>query len=411
MKLVIFNQGVLTEGGGERITLEECQYFEAMGIETTLLTFDFDPNIFNCMYRIRVRNIHPKHKSKVLPVWIFQKILALRKAIAEIRPDFIICVGEEGCAYLFLSTFSLKIPYSTHIHSTIFWEVYVHEETRDAKNQFLLARFSYIFRRVYSQIRNSVIGHRQSLPEKPPALSIGKRLLAELVAFFSLVGVRRARNIFVFSRQVAWEVDKLYGKRAIILKGAFPTEVLRYSPRNDIKNNLSISDKKVILSVCRLAPKKRVDLIIKAYKLIVERCSNTVLIIGGKGPEKENLKALAKNLNILDSIIFTGFIKEDHLLDYYACCDVFVSCDHADFDITPYVALGLKKKVVWSTENEVDTELVSSGYIFPAEPDPRDFARAIEEAIKKIDIKDIDLKKYSWEEYFACIYRYLTSGI
>lgn len=405
MKAVIFHHSVSNEGGAERLTLEEIQYFGGLGIETTLLTFDFDPNIFNCMYRIRVRNLYPKHKSNVLPVWIFQKILALRKAIAEIRPDFIICVGEEGCAYLFLSTLGFKIPYSTHIHGTIFWEAY------DAKNQFLLARFSYIFRRVYSQIRNSVVGHRQSNPQKPPTLSIGKRIIAECVAFLSLAGVRRARNIFVLSRQMAWEVDKLYGKRAIVLKGAFPAEILSYSPRNDIKNNLNVSNKKVILSVCRLAPKKRIDLIIKAYKLIVEKYSNTVLIIGGKGPEIENLKSIAKSLNILDSIIFIGFIKEDLLLDYYACCDVFVSGDHGDFDITPYVALGLKKKVVWSTENEVDTELASSGYIFPAEPEPEDFARAIEDAIKNIEPKDVDLKKYSWEEYFASIYRYSIYGI
>ena len=411
MKIVIFHHGVLVEGGGERITLEENQYLEAMGNDTILLTFYFTPDIYNGRYKVRVRNIHPVKKSPFRFIWLFQKVLALRKAIKEIKPDVIIGSGEEGCAYLALSTFGMKIPYSAHIHQTIFWDIQNYGDIWDDNKPLALAKYTYVFHHVYNEIRNSVIGHQRSFPEKPPVLDIKKRLIAELLAILLVIGVRRARNIFVLSQQMAWEVKKLYGKTAISIKGAFPAEVLNYISRKDIKNNLGISNRKVVLSICRLTPKKRVDLTIKAFKLVVERNPNACLIVGGTGSEEENLKVLVKSLKISHSVIFTGFIKEDQILDYYSCCDVFISADHADFDITPYVALGLKKKVVWSVENEIDVELEDSGYIFPAEPDPQGFARAIDNALQSADVKEIDMSRYSWECYFASINKYLGEVI
>jgi len=410
MKAVIYQHGVLVEGGAERITLEECRYFEELGIETTLLTFYFNPDIYNGRYKIRSRNIHPKRRSTILPIWIFLKILALRKAIIEIKPDIIICVGEEGCAYLFLSTLGMTVPYSAHIYQTIFWDVH-QGDTWDNDNRFILARYSYIFRHVYSQIRNSVTGHKQSLPIEPPTLGIRKRIIAELVSLLLLFGVRRARSIFVHSQQMAWEIERLYEKRAIPLKGAFPAEILNYIHKNDVKSILGIPEKIILFSLCRLAPKKRVDLIIKAYKLIAGKNAGVALIIGGTGSELENLKTLAGSLGISDSVIFTGFIKEAHLLDYYACCDIFISADHADFDISPYVALGLRKKVVWSVENEIDVELKNSGFIFPAEPSPEDFARAIDDALRTSAVQEADMKRYSWENYFAAVHRYSAPDV
>jgi len=69
---------------------------------------------------------------------------------------------------------------------------------------------------------------------------------------------------------------------------------------------------------------KRIDLLINAFKIIYDRIKDTVLIIGGIGPDEKNLKALVKKLNIQDRVKFVGYIKEEELWDYLLACDVFV---------------------------------------------------------------------------------------
>lgn len=70
-----------------------------------------------------------------------------------------------------------------------------------------------------------------------------------------------------------------------------------------------------ILSVGRLDKMKRVDLLIKSLK----HCDNSIqAVIAGKGPELENLKKLAKDLNLHDRVKFLGFVDDDTLIELYA---------------------------------------------------------------------------------------------
>ena len=47
-------------------------------------------------------------------------------------------------------------------------------------------------------------------------------------------------------------------------------------------------------------------------------------MIVGKGREEQRLKNLADNLKLHDLVVFTGFVSDESLPDYYNLCDVFV---------------------------------------------------------------------------------------
>ncbi len=51
--------------------------------------------------------------------------------------------------------------------------------------------------------------------------------------------------------------------------------------------------------------------------------------------------------------MFTGFIPSDEVWGYVAAADVFVAPATADFNIAPYEALALGRKVVVSDELEL----------------------------------------------------------
>ncbi|HVP35766.1 MAG TPA: glycosyltransferase family 4 protein [Terriglobales bacterium] len=63
-----------------------------------------------------------------------------------------------------------------------------------------------------------------------------------------------------------------------------------------------------ILYLGRLKKYKSVDLLIKALPLVLEKVPNARLVIVGEGDYKPELQNLARNLELEDRIIFTGFV-------------------------------------------------------------------------------------------------------
>ena len=382
-KLVIFRAALTVPGGAERLLLEEERYFRERGMETLILTFSFDQR---ALY-----NYQPK-KLKALKVGHskLKRVLALRRTLQQITPDLIIGSSSNDAVYLYLATMFTSIPYIVHIHGTLFWF--------DDEN----LKYALIHRKVFDEIRNSVAGHKEFIPPRFRG-NLGKRLIAEVLAVLDYLAVRKAKKIIVLTDQIKWEVKKLYGKEAMVARGCLPPEVLSYHPKQDIKTKLGLENKRVIFSVGRLDPRKRIDLLLKAFSKITSRCDDVYLVIGGIGSEKERLENLTRKLGIMKKTKFVGFIPEKELLDYYAtCCDVFAFPSWTTSGITPYEALAMGKKVVWTSE--ADEPILNDKHVFLADPNVEDFARALEEALNTKVGGKLDLSGYTWDNYFETVY-------
>ena len=404
-KVILFCGDLVSVGGAERLMFEEAKYLEKKDIETHILTFNFKEEVlFNTNYDLDIKQVGRRAESKNLLLQIIREILnifTLRRKIKEIKPDAIISTNALDCVSLYLATLFTPFSYVTHIHGTIFWFF------MDSLTSLL--KYAFIHRKVFNEIRESVIGHKEFISVKPPKSSLAKRILKEAVAIAMYIGVRKAKKVFVLSNQMRWEVNKLYCKEAIVLKGAFPSDILNYKPKLNIKERLDLTDKRMMLNVNRLDPRKRVGLLINSFKQIYDKFGDVVLVIGGVGPEEENLKALVKELNIQDMVKFVGYIKEEELWDYLASCDVFVHPNWADFAIAPFEALALQKKVVWSSEMEMDEVIAANRHIFPADPTIDDFAKAITRALTT-DVRGKNyLSMYTWDKYCGGIMKELKS--
>ena len=69
------------------------------------------------------------------------------------------------------------------------------------------------------------------------------------------------------------------------------------------------TEKNYIISLRRLTLSKGVDILIRAFKDIANKYPQIRLLIAGEGPEEENLKTLARNLNLDDKIKFIGTVS------------------------------------------------------------------------------------------------------
>ncbi len=386
-KIVLFISDLINPGGAERIVVEEAIYLRDKGIETKVITFNLNESALFSYTDLDTEVINKKG--------VIARIIELRKRFKRINPDLIIAQSYWDCSYVYLATVFTNIKYIMHMHGTIFW--------------LLNPRmYALIHKGVFNEIRNSVIGHIEFI-SKNPKFSLKEKIVLNLMAILDYIAVRKSKIIFVQSEHMKWEVKKIYNKDAIMLRGCLDSRILNYKPKKDIKAVLGLTGKLMILNVNRLDPRKRIDVLIRAFANITKEFWDAVLVIGGTGKERESLEILSKDLGVNDRVIFVGFIEENELWDYYAACDVFVHPNWAEFAIAPYEALAFQKKVVWSTEMETDEYTANDEHIFPAEPTEEGLVDAIKKALNAKMTKKIDISNYTCDRYVDRIYKICKS--
>ena len=136
----------------------------------------------------------------------------------------------------------------------------------------------------------------------------------------------RIDKLIANSNFTSRRIKKYWGRDSKVLYP--PVDTKKFSPT---KNRGQF-----YLSVSRLVPNKRVDILIKAFNVL-----NLPLIIIGDGPEKKSLKEMAKN-----NIKFTGFIDDKAVKKLMEECRAFVYAGIEDFGIAPVEAMAAGAPVI-----------------------------------------------------------------
>ncbi|MEV8102725.1 glycosyltransferase family 4 protein [Streptomyces sp. NPDC088135] len=90
-----------------------------------------------------------------------------------------------------------------------------------------------------------------------------------------------------------------------------------------VRAGLGLSDRPVVVCVSRLVPRKGQDTLILAMPAILAQVPDAVLLIVGGGPYAEELKRLAAQTGVAESVRFTGPVPWEELPAHYGAGDVF----------------------------------------------------------------------------------------
>lgn len=98
-----------------------------------------------------------------------------------------------------------------------------------------------------------------------------------------------------------------------------------------LKKKLGIQPKDfVTLFVGRLAKEKSVDVLIEGQAAVVKKYPHSKLLIVGDGPDVDHYKQMAKNLQISDSVIFTGKVPWEEVPKYYNASSLFATASRTE---------------------------------------------------------------------------------
>ncbi|MFE9855909.1 glycosyltransferase family 4 protein [Streptomyces sp. NPDC005780] len=90
-----------------------------------------------------------------------------------------------------------------------------------------------------------------------------------------------------------------------------------------VRARLGLTGRPVVVCVSRLVPRKGQDTLILAMPAILAEVPDAVLLIVGGGPYAGELKKLAADTGVLDSVRFTGPVPWEELPAHYGAGDVF----------------------------------------------------------------------------------------
>ncbi len=157
-----------------------------------------------------------------------------------------------------------------------------------------------------------------------------------------------------------------------------PSKVILYD-RREARERLGVPDTEtpIVGTACFLVPRKDVDTLLRAFRLLVAS-TPAYLVIIGDGPERTRLEQLAENLGIAAMTHFVGFRKDAAAL--LPALDVFVLPSVREAGAVVLLEAGVAKVPIVAARAGGTPEYIQDGYsglLF--EPgDPNDLASKIQ---------------------------------
>lgn len=118
----------------------------------------------------------------------------------------------------------------------------------------------------------------------------------------------------------------------------FEKETLNPMHLCDVRNECGITDDTFsLIFLGRIAPEKSIDLVISSLPMILKENPHVRLVIVGGGPGLDDLKQLAKDLEVSEHVYFAGAKDALEVPYYYHACDAFVSASISETQGLTYI--------------------------------------------------------------------------
>jgi len=241
---------------------------------------------------------------------------------------------------------------------------------------------------------------------------IGRKLLEKKA-------LRKSDHIVVLSEYTKGKLQKAYGlspAKIHIIPGG--VDLNRFRPHNDkqsLRNRLGIPNGHfTLLTVRNLEPRMGLENLILVLKNILEAKTHVFLVVGGEGPLTQDLKSLAREIGVEDSVKFVGYIPEEELPYYYQMADLFIlpTTELEGFGLVTVEALASGLPVLGTPVGGTKEILAHLGpeFLF-ADSTPSSMARLILKAMQtwatnpesynqiSMKCRNIAEKNYSWDEH------------
>ncbi len=199
--------------------------------------------------------------------------------------------------------------------------------------------------------------------------------------------VRRADALLANSQFGAARLRAAYGRAATVITHGADFAPAPPEQARAVRAQYALEDKFVLLTVNFLHPRKRIDLFLRACAELKTRVPDAAALVVGAGPENDALQKLARELQLADTVRFTGFVPDEMLPAFYAASDLYVhTCKNESFGLSvleasaaglPVIAVneGGPREILYDGETGLLTEATAGAIASAADSLAHDAAR------------------------------------
>ena len=283
----------LVGGGAEKVVLELHKIYPDAPIYTSYCSDEWREKLDN------------KVVTGYLQNWPFSK---LRKFLPLLRMRWFASLDLSGFDLIISSTgngeakFVKKPTGAKHI-------CYCHSPVH------------FYWRHYEAYIKNPGFGAFNSLAR------LGLRLLIKPLRKLDYQAAQAVDIFIANSTHIQNDIKKYYGKDSVIIHPPVDVERFAVTPKHKRAG---------LITVGRLVPNKRVDIIIKACNEL-----GLQLTVIGRGPELKSLQAIAG-----PTISFDSNASDEKVAEYMATAEAFLFASFEDFGITPVEAMAAGTPVI-----------------------------------------------------------------
>ena len=284
-------------GGAEKVLKE---------IQDILFTKNINYDLYTLVNHLKKENLKKLNQQKVFTSLI-QNLPFSRKHFHKYLPLFPYAIEQfdlENYNLILSSSHSvakgvITSPDQLHIS-------YIHSPMRYAWDQMN----TYLTQSSYKKL----------------GMTIVLRIILQKLRQWDHISSIRIDKIVANSSFTAKRIKKYWGRDSKVIHP--PVNTNYFFPNNNRGE--------FYLSVSRLVPNKRVDLLVKAFNKL-----NFPLIIVGDGPEKKDLEKFANK-----NIRFLGFQNDQEIKELMENCRAFLYAGTEDFGIAPVEAMAAGSPII-----------------------------------------------------------------
>ncbi|MEM7819419.1 MAG: glycosyltransferase [Candidatus Aenigmatarchaeota archaeon] len=183
-----------------------------------------------------------------------------------------------------------------------------------------------------------------------------------------------------------------FKKKIIVIPTGVKIESKRKIKKHDLRKKYNLGNEKIILHVGRITKEKNIKFIIKSLKNILKN-ENIKFVITSDGPYKNELKKYVNNLGLSNKIIFTGYLSNKELNDFYKLSDVFVMASKSETQGLVLVEAAINKLPIVVLDVPVISDFVKENS-FGIVSKKKDFSKNINLILNNNLIRKKILKNY-----------------
>lgn len=168
------------------------------------------------------------------------------------------------------------------------------------------------------------------------------------------------------------------------------TDPEHFYPMDDnLREELGLQNKKILLTTTRLVSRKGVDTVIKALPEVIKEHPEVVYLVVGDGEFKPQLVELVEELRLQDYVRFEGKVPHEDLIKYYNTCDIFLMPSKTEipdvegFGLVFLEANACEKPVIGSKAGGIpDAVIHEQTGLLVEEQNPEELAQAVKRLLK-----------------------------